>query len=201
MRLDGEDVHGAEGRVTFGTMAANPLCTADIIRRWGSETPDATAMVFEGNLTTWAQLDQRSSMAANALAATGVGNQERVVFLDKNGPTYFEVAFGVAKINAVLVAANWRLAPPELVYTINDATAKVVIVGPDFIPVIEQIAAELTTVTKIVVIGLARAVAPASPRAGRQRPPRLRPQAVAPATERRSRAAACPAVPPTCPGA
>ncbi len=134
-------------------MAANPLCTADIIRRWGSETPDATAMVFEGNLTTWAQLDQRSSMAANALAATGVGNQERVVFLDKNGPTYFEVAFGVAKINAVLVAANWRLAPPELVYTINDATAKVVIVGPDFIPVIEQIAAELTTVTKIVVIG------------------------------------------------
>lgn len=134
-------------------MTMHPLCTADIVRKWGAEKPDGTAMVFEGNVITWAQLDEKSSRVANALAAAGVGNQERVVFLDKNGPAYFEVAFGVAKINAVLVAANWRLAPPELVYTINDAQAKVVIVGPDFIPVIEQIASELTTVTKIVVVG------------------------------------------------
>ncbi len=134
-------------------MAEKPLCTADIIRRWATETPDATSMVFEGNVTTWGQLDARSSRVANALKEAGVGNQERVVFLDKNGPTYFEVAFGVAKLNAVLVAANWRLAAPELVYTINDATAKVVIVGPDFIPVIEQIASQLTTVLKIVVVG------------------------------------------------
>ncbi len=128
------------------------MCTAEIIRKWGAETPDSTAMIFEGVNTTWAQLDARSTLVANALAGAGVGNQDRVVFLDKNGPSYFEVTFGTAKINSVLVAANWRLAGPELVYTINDSMAKVVIVGPDFIPVIEQIAAELTTVTKIVVI-------------------------------------------------
>ena len=34
-----------------------------------------------------------------------------VAFLDKNGPEYFEVLFGTAKLNAVLCAVNWRLAP------------------------------------------------------------------------------------------
>jgi long-chain acyl-CoA synthetase len=62
------------------------------------------------------------------------------------------VTFGVAKINAVLVAANWRLAAPELAHTINDSGAKIVIVGPDFLPVVEQIAPELTTITKFVVM-------------------------------------------------
>jgi long-chain acyl-CoA synthetase len=134
-------------------MSPAPTCTAEIIRKWGAETPDATAMVFEGATTSWRELDERSSRLANAFAAAGVGVQDRVVFIDKNGPSYFEVTFGLAKLNAVMVAANWRLAPPELAYTINDSQAKVVIVGPDFVPVVEQIAGELTTVTKIIVIG------------------------------------------------
>jgi long-chain acyl-CoA synthetase len=139
--------------MTAKSPIVKPMCTAEIIRKWGSETPNDTAILFEGTSTTWAELDTRSSRIANALAACGVGVQDRVVFIDKNGPTYFEVAFGTAKLNAVLVAANWRLAPPEMVYTINDSMASVVIVGPDFIPLMEQIASELTTVTKIVVVG------------------------------------------------
>ena len=134
-------------------MSPKPMCTAEIIRKWGADTPDATSMIFEGEHVTWSVLDARSTRVANALADAGVGNQERVVFIDKNGPAYFEVAFGTAKINSVLVAANWRLAGPELVYTINDAMAKVVIVGPDFVALMEQIASELTSVTKIVVVG------------------------------------------------
>ncbi len=130
-----------------------PMCTAAIIRKWGAETPEGTAMVFEGAPTTWAHLHDRSSQVANALAAAGVASQDRVVFIDKNGPTYFEVAFGAAKLNAVLVAANWRLAPPEMAYTINDSKAQVVVVGPDFISLIEQIQSQFTSVTKIVVVG------------------------------------------------
>lgn len=110
-------------------------------------------MIFEGQATTWHELDQRSSRLANAFAALGVGNQERVVFIDKNGPAYFETAFGVSKLNAVLVAANWRLAPPELAYTINDAQAKVLVVGPDFFSLIETIEPELSNVETIIAIG------------------------------------------------
>jgi long-chain acyl-CoA synthetase len=110
-------------------------------------------MIVSEREITWAELHERSNRVANALAAAGVGNQDRLVFIDKNGPEYFEVAFGAAKLNAVLVAANWRLAPPEMSYTINDATATVLIVGPDFFAMVEQIEKDLGTVTKIVAIG------------------------------------------------
>ena len=61
-----------------------------------------------------------------------------------------------AKLNAVSVAVNWRLAPPEVAYIVNDADAKVFVVGEDFVPLLDAIADELTTVTKIVVIGSPR---------------------------------------------
>jgi long-chain acyl-CoA synthetase len=48
---------------------------------------------------------------------------------------------------------NWRLAPPEIRYTVNDAQAKVLFVGEEFVPAIDQIAQELETVTKIIVAG------------------------------------------------
>ena len=83
----------------------------------------------------------------------GVGNQDRIAFLDKNCIEHFEVFYGAALLNAVSVDVNWRLAPPEVTYIVNDALAKVFIVGHDFVPVLDAIADELTSVKKIVVIG------------------------------------------------
>ena len=106
----------------------------DIVRRWSRQTPSAPVFIYQGDTITWAEHDERTSRVANGLAAEGVGSQDRVAFLDKNGPAYFEVLFGGAKLNAVNVAVNWRLAPPEMVYIINDAKAKVLFVGPEFGP-------------------------------------------------------------------
>ncbi len=79
-------------------------------------------MITYGQRTiSYAEMDGRSSRVARALAAEGVAAQDRVAFLDKNGPEYFEVLFGGGKINAVNVAVNWRLAPAEMKYTIDDA--------------------------------------------------------------------------------
>ena len=50
---------------------------------------------------------------AQALADAGVGSQDRVAFLDKNGIEHFEVFFGASLLNAVCVDVNWRLPPPR----------------------------------------------------------------------------------------
>jgi long-chain acyl-CoA synthetase len=126
---------------------------AGIIRTHGAERPDHAALEFDGRTTTFGELDKRSSQAAQALKAAGVGDQDRVAFIDKNGPEYFEVTFGLGKLNAVNVAVNWRLAPAEIAQIIEDAQAEVVIVGPDFIPHIEKIEDELHRVKTIVAIG------------------------------------------------
>ena len=87
---------------------------ADITRVHAASQPDKIAMIFEDRQWTYAELDQESNQVANALIAAGVGAQDRVAHLDKNGPEYFSFLFGASKINAVGVAVNWRLAAPEM---------------------------------------------------------------------------------------
>jgi long-chain acyl-CoA synthetase len=126
---------------------------ADILRHHAAERPDEAALVLGDRRMSWAELYERASRVAAGLAAAGVGSQDRVAFLDKNGTEHFEVFFGAALANAVCVDVNWRLAPPEVEYIVNDAAAKVFVVGPDFVPVVDAIADALTTVGTILVIG------------------------------------------------
>jgi len=83
---------------------------ADVIRVHAAERPDAPALDAGDRSMNFAELDARSSQVAHALAAAGVGAGDRVAFIDKNGLEYFEVTFGLAKLGAVNVSVNWRLA-------------------------------------------------------------------------------------------
>lgn len=126
---------------------------AGTIRAQSRDRGDATALTFQDRSLSFRDLDERSSRTATGLADLGVGERDRIAFLDKNCPEYFDTLFGAAKLNAVDVAVNWRLAPPEILYTVNDAQAKVLFVGEELTPAIDQIAGELETVQKIVVLG------------------------------------------------
>jgi long-chain acyl-CoA synthetase len=126
---------------------------ADIVRAHAVERPDAGAIIYRDRTVTFRQLDERSSRFASALVAAGVSPQERVAFFDKNGPEYFDAVFGAAKLNAVLCPVNWRLAPREAAFVINDTDAKVLIVGEEVLPVLAEMEPELTTVKTVVVIG------------------------------------------------
>lgn len=126
---------------------------ADILRVHGVGRADKTAIVQDERSLTWRELLERSSRVARALEDAGVGPQDRVAFLDKNGIEHFEVFFGASLLNAVCVDVNWRLAPPEVQFIVDDAEAKVLVVGPDFVPVLDAIAGQLPKVEKFVVIG------------------------------------------------
>ena len=123
------------------------------MRTWARTRPGRTALVQGDRTVTWSQLHQRSAQVAQGLRSVGVRPQDRVAFLDKNSVAHFEVFYGCALLNAVSCDVNWRLAPPEVLYIVNDSRAKVLVVGQDFVPVLDAIAAQLTSVTTILVIG------------------------------------------------
>src|SRR6186997_2742665 len=93
---------------------------ADILRHHAAERPDEPALILGDRRMSWAELYERASRVAAGLTAAGVGPQDRVAFLDKNGIEHFEVFFGAALANAVCVDVNWRLAPPEVEFIVND---------------------------------------------------------------------------------
>ena len=83
---------------------------ADIVRVHGRDRADQTALILDDRSMTWSELYERAQRVAQAMSAAGVGSQDRVAFLDKNGIEHFEVFFGAALLGAVCVDVNWRLA-------------------------------------------------------------------------------------------
>src|SRR5437868_12745150 len=134
-------------------MAIEISSLADIVRVHGAERPDAAAIVYDGRTTSYGALDRASSQVANALIACGVRPQARIAHLDKSNDLFFELLFGAAKANAVMVSVNWRLAPPEVLHIVDDAEAEILFVGEEYFPVIEKIRGELKTVRKIIAFG------------------------------------------------
>ena len=124
-----------------------------VVRRWAAEEGERPALSFEDATQSWADLHASAAQLANGMTAEGVTKQDRVAILDKNTPAHFHLLFGAAMINAVYVSVNWRLAPPEMAQIVNDAEAKVLVVGAAFLPQLEAIEDQLTTVRKILVTG------------------------------------------------
>ncbi len=124
---------------------------AGISRYWAGATPDQVALTAGDRTWTFAELETESQRVAQGLASLGVGPADRIGFLDRNTPEYFTHLFGGAKLNAVSVAVNWRLAAPEMQFIIDDADVKVLFIGPDFLDHLAKM--ELPKVVKVLVIG------------------------------------------------
>jgi long-chain acyl-CoA synthetase len=128
------------------------LTLAGLIRERAGERGDEPAIIFGDDVTTYADLDRRSNQVAQALRAAGVGRGDRVAIIDRNGPEFFELLFGAAKLGAVLVAVNWRLAPSEMAFIVTDSTAPVLLIGPEVIDQLDDIG-ELPLVRLMVALG------------------------------------------------
>ncbi|MEW5812271.1 MAG: long-chain-fatty-acid--CoA ligase [Actinomycetota bacterium] len=124
---------------------------ADVIREHGRQRPDTPALIVGERTITYGDLDARSNRTAQAFAAIGVRTGDRVAFIDRNGAEFFEVMFGLAKLGAVGVPVNWRLAPPEMAHVIADSGAAVVVVGADFFGHVEAIEPQLDV--RVIAIG------------------------------------------------
>jgi fatty-acyl-CoA synthase len=115
--------------------------SADILTKRALLTPNREAMIelATGVHYTYAELNQRANRAANFLhEKCGVGKGDRVSILAHNSVAYVDLLFGAAKLGAILAPLNWRLTSRELTYIVNDCQPKVLIVGPEFVSVFNE---------------------------------------------------------------
>ena len=109
---------------------------SDLIARNAAFTPEKVALRYAGGLT-YAALIQQITAAARALKSVlGVGRGERVAILAANHPDYLVLLYACARLGALLVPLNWRLAVPEQLFILADASAKVLLVQDAFAAVI-----------------------------------------------------------------
>ena len=127
-------------------------CLADIPAAQAAVRGGEAAIAFEGRVTTFSELKERSDKVAGALASMGVGPGARVGVLAKNHDRWYELFFGAAKTRACLTPINCRLAAPEIAYILEDAAPSVLFVGEEFLALAEAAAKALAAPPVLIAL-------------------------------------------------
>src|SRR5215203_2359778 len=99
------------------------LVLPEFISRSSRRHPDKTALVFQGESRSYAELDERTNRLANALVERGVRRGENVAVLMLNRLEFVEAFFGCHKAGATPVPVNFRLVQDEVDYILGNSGA------------------------------------------------------------------------------
>ena len=97
-------------------------------------------------------LFERINRLGSSLDKLGVKQGDTVAVVDYDSHRYLESYFAIPMLGAVLHTVNWRLPPEQMLYTMNHAEDKIVLVHSDFLPVLESFGDKLTTVEKFILL-------------------------------------------------
>lgn len=107
--------------------AARSYLVSDIVRLQARRTPSKTALIFEGERDTYADLDGLIDRTANALRAQGVAEGDRVAVFSHNNRAYVVLRFAIIRAGAVFTPINFMLNPAEVAYILEHSGASAVI--------------------------------------------------------------------------
>lgn len=130
------------------------LLTGEIPRLNAAKYPSKAALHYEDKASlTWAELDDRTNRLANALHGLGVAQGDRVTLLARNRPNCVEALFACAKAGMVYAPLNFRFAPEEIVYVLEDSGTEVLICDVEYADVIRSLRPRVPQVKHIVGFG------------------------------------------------
>ncbi|MEV6495727.1 AMP-binding protein, partial [Actinoplanes sp. NPDC051633] len=96
-------------------------------------SPDKTALIYgDGSTMTYRQLADGADQVASLLSDRGIRTGDVVAHLGENSPEFLQVMFGAARLGAVFVPVNTRLAEPEITHVLADSNARVLFYDPAF---------------------------------------------------------------------
>ncbi|HEF4760956.1 TPA: fatty acid--CoA ligase [Pseudomonas putida] len=123
-----------------------PLLIKSLLLSGGRYSPDQEIVYADKLRYNYQTLNERIQRLAEALTRAGVKAGDTVALLDWDSHRYLECFFAVPMLGAVLHTVNIRLSAEQVLYTMNHAEDDLVLVHDDFLPLVEQIHDQLTTV-------------------------------------------------------
>jgi fatty-acyl-CoA synthase len=145
-----------EGRHEGVAMMDMPLTTWQLFNGAGSHhsRTEVVTRLPNGHIHryTYGQFAARAQQLMHALDELGVAVGERVGTLAWNSHRHLEAYFAVPCSGRVLHTLNVRLSAEELAFILNDADDRVVLVDPDFLPLLEQAAPLVPGLKHVVVL-------------------------------------------------
>ncbi len=156
-------------------VAKDPIAALDAARRMSHgqqlaraarKTPERIAFRFENQQRTYAEIDERVTRLARALANRGIGYGDRVAILMTNRIEVMESYFAIHRLGAIAVPVNFRLAANEAAFIIEDSGTKAIIVDAELAPLAGELRTRAgSTMSNLVCLVAGEAPEQAGPRA------------------------------------
>ena len=93
------------------------MSIGNILRRSAANCPNKTALIFQNQRITYAEMNRRVNRVANSFLQMGLEKGDRVAVLSHNCPEFIEIYFACAKTGAIFVPINNLLKQKELMET------------------------------------------------------------------------------------
>ncbi|MFM0479845.1 long-chain fatty acid--CoA ligase [Paraburkholderia strydomiana] len=146
------------------TMMDQPLLISSIIRHAAAchGSTEIVSRVSDGALhrTNYAEVYERSSKLADALASWSLQRGDRVGTLGWNDHRHLEIYYGVSGAGFVCHTINPRLFPDQIVYIVNHASDRLLFVDPSFVGLVAGVRQRLQSVERVIVMCSASAMPP-----------------------------------------
>jgi len=126
--------------------------TAEILMISGASVADRTALVDPDERVTYAELQTRANMMANALQGIGVSKGQNVGIMAVNSAKFVELYYATAAVGATFVPLNFRAKPEELQYMCDASDVNVLFVSERYFPLFQEIKASLPKIHHVFTL-------------------------------------------------
>ncbi len=110
------------------------------IERHADFTTDKPAIRFQGAAIGYAEFAGRiARLAAMLEHGLGIRPGDRVAYLGFNSPENLDLVFACARIGAMVLPLNWRLAAPEHLYILGNAEPNALLAEPGYCDHVDSI--------------------------------------------------------------
>jgi 3-(methylthio)propionyl---CoA ligase len=139
-----------------GLMMQQPLLVSTLLahaeRHHGEQEIVSRRVEGDTHRTTYRELAQRARRMANALAARGIKQGDRIATLAWNGYRHMELYYAVSGSGSILHTMNPRLHPDQVVWIADHAEDQILFFDLTFLPLIEAIAPRAATIKAFVAM-------------------------------------------------
>src|SRR3954451_23888058 len=139
-------------RTSTGGARGEPVNVAALLANTARSFPDRVAWIWDGRTRTYGESDRRADALAHALTARGIGRGDRVAILMDNRPEIVETMFGCWKAGLAVAPLNARFTASEVVFHVDDAAARVVVVDRRSAGLVASLRDRLPGVELVVVV-------------------------------------------------
>jgi acyl-CoA synthetase (AMP-forming)/AMP-acid ligase II len=117
------------------------------------ERGDGDFAMQDGRRLSYREAGAATQRIAAALVEVGLQPGDRVAILSKNSIEYLLLYYAASRAGVVPVPLNYRLAPTEWAWIVDDAGVRLLIAAAEYVGAVEGIRGALGTVERFVAIG------------------------------------------------